>query len=104
MAIEDTLAAAETNILDEANKPQSVAWWQKRTAEELRDIIKRGFAGGQAFQTAVAEAERRAREETRRLREIAAVEAARRSRRNRLVLGIAGAGGAIALAAMWLFD
>ena len=43
----------------------SVAWWQSRTPEELRDIINRGFAGGDAFGGALAESERRVREEAR---------------------------------------
>ena len=43
----------------------SVAWWQSRTPEELRDIINRGFAGGDAFGGALAESERRVREAAR---------------------------------------
>ena len=70
----------------------SAEWWQNRTGEELRDIIKRGFAGGEAFQGAVAEAERRGREVTQRLRAEAAIEAERRKKRLRII-----AGGAIAV-------
>ena len=102
MAIEDSLAVTGASAA-EAKEPFSAAWWECRTAEELRDIIKRGFAGGQAFEDAVAEAERRARVETRRLREAAAQEAASRHRRNLLILGAAGIASAIAIAAMWIF-
>lgn len=103
MAIDDTVAVRASRIIDDANEPHSAAWWEQRTAEELRDIIKRGFAGGQAFRNAVAEAERRARIETKRLREVAAIESDRRNKRNRIILGIAGGAAAIAVTTMWLF-
>ena len=86
MALDEQVAV--TGISDVPNEPRetfSAAWWQNRTAEELSDIIKRGFAGGEAFQGAVAEAERRGREATQRLREAAAVEAERRKNRMRIV-------------------
>lgn len=103
MPVDETLAVTRSRAIDDANQPHSAAWWEQRTAEELRDIIKRGFAGGQAFRSAVAEAERRARIETKRLRELAAQESERRNRRNRIILGIAGGAAAIAVAAMWFF-
>jgi len=57
--------------------PYSAEWWENRTASELRDIIKRGFGVGQAYDGAVIETERRAREATRRLREEAEQERAK---------------------------
>ena len=74
---------------DLAHEPYSVAWWESRTATELRDSITRGFAQGPAFSGAVAEVERRAREETRRLRDLAAAEALRQRKRNQLIWGAA---------------
>ena len=87
MTLNQTLADTGESRADEALQPYSAAWWQRRTAEELRDIIKRGFAGGDAFQGAVSETERRAREETRRLRDLAALAAERAKMRKRVVLG-----------------
>ena len=70
-------------------EPYSFAWCEGRTAEELRDIINRGFAGGQLFNAANAEIERRAREETRRLRDLAAAEALVRRKRMEIIWGLA---------------
>ena len=53
--------------------PYSAAWWELRSAQELRDMIKRGFDVGTAYDGAVVETERRARQRTRELREQAAV-------------------------------
>lgn len=103
MAVKETLAVIRADTATEAVEPYSVAWWESRTAEELRDIINRGFAGGQAFQAAVAEAERRSREETKRLRALAALQAERRNKRNRIIMGIVGAVAAIAVLGMWIF-
>ena len=87
----------------ESLEPFSVAWWESRTAEQLRDIINRGFAGGPEFPGAVAEIERRAREETRRLRELAATEALRRKKRKLIIWGIVVSVFAItALLGYWL--
>lgn len=85
MTLEQSLVAAPPADVGDPHEPNSAAWWQHRTAEELRDIINRGFSGGQVFQDAVAEAERRARDETKRLRAIAASEALRRRKRGRII-------------------
>ena len=102
MTIDDALVLPATRTADEAIEPYSAAWWECRTAEELRDIIKRGFSGGFAFQAAVAETERRARMETRRLRELAAREAA--LRRKRIMIGTAASAAAAiaAVVGIWL--
>jgi hypothetical protein len=92
-------ARAETDAVE----PYSVAWWESRTAEELRDIINRGFAGGQVFKAANAEIERRAREETRRLRDLASAAALARRKRNEIIWGVVTS--VLALAALlgfWL--
>ena len=101
MALDETLAVVGNEAAITSLEPYSVAWWESRTGEELRDIINRGFAGGQAFQSAVAEVERRAREETSRLRAAAALEAERRNKRNRLLIRAAGALAAMTIVAMW---
>ncbi len=102
MTLNETLAFPGTSPPNEAAEPYSATWWEGRTAEELRDIINRGFSGGQAFQGAVSETERRAREETRRLRTVAAFEAERRRKRNRIiVLGTVAAVAISASAGLW---
>lgn len=88
MSSDDTLAISESVAAD-STEAFSVAWWERRTAEELRDIIKRGFSGGSAFEGAVAEAERRARIATTALRAAAAEEAERRRKLKRAVKWIA---------------
>jgi len=99
MTLDSTLAAPSPHTAT-PNEQFSAAWWEMRTAEELRDIIKRGFAGGDAFQGAVAEAERRAREATTRLRQEAAIAAAARKRRWKLIaIGALASLAVIALAA-----
>jgi hypothetical protein len=97
MILDTTLADTRTSGAIDSNEAYSAAWWEARTAEELRDIINRGFAGGETFQGAVSEIERRARETTRRLRE-AAAEA--KSRRKRLKIMIIGAVVSIATIAL----
>jgi hypothetical protein len=108
MTIEQSLATAPPPELapvpdaDVAREPSAVAWWGNRTAEELRDIINRGFAGGQQFRDAVAEAERRASEETKRLRAIAAHEALSRTKRRKILWGAAASMLIIAVLGFWI--
>ena len=105
MTLDETLTGTGTTVPHEATGQYSAAWWEGRTAEELRDIIKRGFSGGQAFQGAVSETERRAREETRRLRAAAAVEAERRRKLKQvIVLGTVAAVAIAASAGLWVAD
>lgn len=102
MVIEDIRTLPDSASVDEAAEPLSAAWWQLRTAEELRDIINRGFSGGGAFQAAVAETERRAREATKRLRESAVRDD--KLRRRRIMYGAAASTAALiaAFAGVWL--
>jgi hypothetical protein len=86
MTYNETLSDRRKKAPADASEPFSAAWWERRTAEELRDIIKRGFSGGEAFQGAVTETERRARKETSRLRHIAAIEAEQRQKRKRVFI------------------
>ena len=103
MTLDETLAVVANDSAVESIEPYSVAWWESRTAEDLRDIINRGFAGGQVFKAANAEIERRAREETRRLREQATASALARRKRNEIIWGVAAAVLAIAaLLGFWL--
>jgi len=101
MTLEESLAVGAAKTDSDSHEPYSVDWWESRTATQLRDIINRGFAGGPEFPGAVAEIERRAREETRRLRELAAAEALNRTRRKKVVRGIAAA--ALPIAALLTF-
>jgi hypothetical protein len=101
MTIETTLAGTRTSAND-AHETFSAAWWEARTAEELRDIINRGFAGGGTFHGAVAETERRARDATRRLREAAVAAASRRKRMKVVAIGaLASVAVIAAYAGMW---
>ena len=52
--------------LDETKVLYSEAWWETRTSGQLRELIERGLAGGEAFDGAVREMERRDREARRR--------------------------------------
>ena len=103
MSMDEALTVIDAQTAVESAEPYSVAWWESRTAEELRDIINRGFAGGQVFKAANAEIERRAREETRRLRDLATAAALARRKRKEIIWGVAVS--ALALAALlgfWL--
>ena len=87
-----TLVATQTG--DAPVEPYSVAWWESRTAEELRDIINRGFAGGEIFKAANAEIERR---------DLAAAEAVARRKRKELIWGVGASVLALAvLLGFWL--
>lgn len=101
MTVEQSLAAAPAPApapdAGESGEPYSVAWWECRTAEDLRDIINRGFAGGQLFRDAVAEAERRASQETKRLRAVAATEALSRRKRRKILWATAASLLAVAV-------
>ena len=103
MTMDEVLAVVDEQASVESVEPYSVAWWESRTAEELRDIINRGFAGGEIFKAANAEIERRAREETRRLRDLAAAEAVARRKRKELIWGVGASVLALAvLLGFWL--
>jgi outer membrane protein TolC len=97
MTLEESLAVGAAKTDADSHEPYSVDWWESRTATQLRDIIKRGFAGGPEFPGAVAEIERRARVETSRLRELAALEALNRTRRKKIIWGIAASALPIAV-------
>jgi hypothetical protein len=90
MKLEGVAGKVGGGMSEEPQEAFSAAWWQQRTPEELRDIIKRGFSGGPAFAGAVAEAERRAREETQRIRADAAAGAELRRRRRKSMAAVAG--------------
>src|SRR4051812_9283404 len=71
-----------------ALEPYSAEWWQARTTVELRDIIKRGFSLGSAYDGAVAETERRAREALRRVRDQKASSEQWNAKLRLIVLGV----------------
>jgi hypothetical protein len=71
---------------DVADRSSSAAlsadWWKSRSADELRDMINRGFAGGDLFTGATAEAARRS-EEVRKVADEQAAAVSRQKRRTR---------------------
>jgi hypothetical protein len=83
-------------------EPHSAEWWQERSATELREIIKHGFRLGSAYDGAIAETERRAREATRRMRDRALADSRKRARVRAAVLAAAFVVFAIALAWLWI--
>jgi hypothetical protein len=83
-------------------KPYSAEWWQARSATELREIIKHGFRLGSAYDGAIAETERRAREATRRVRDQALAESRKRARIRAAVLAAAFVIFATALIWLWV--
>jgi hypothetical protein len=64
-------------------EPYSSEWWRGRSPEELRDIVSRGFAGGDVFTAATAELARRS-DEARRFAEHEAAAMANFRRRSLL--------------------
>ena len=82
---------------------EAAGFWESRTAEELKDALERGFAGGEAFAAAAAETERRAREAVRRARETAPSENGRIGRKAWLLLLAAIMLAAIAGIVVFLF-
>jgi hypothetical protein len=62
-------------------------WWRSRSSDELRELINRGFAGGDLFTGATAEAARRS-SEAQLAADLEAAEAAmrRRSRVRKILL------------------
>ena len=100
MTIDQAQAASDAHVAKEAPEPFSAEWWQERTTTELRDIIKRGFGLGAAYDGAVAETERRARETLRRVREDQTATARRNAKQRLMVLGAILAG----VLAIGLFD
>jgi hypothetical protein len=61
-------------------------WWSSRSTDELREMINRGFAGGDLFTGATAEARRRSNEAQRAADEEAAAAAVRRRAKSRKIL------------------
>ena len=86
MSIDQVDIAPSVSGAEAAADPYSAEWWQSRTAGELRDIIKQSFRLGQAYDCAVAETERRAREAVRRLREAESATERRNAKMRLLVL------------------
>lgn len=80
-SVEPEAEAAQT-----VAEPFSEAWWSDRSSEELRETVARGHSAGPAFEGAVAEIERRARESLRGEEAAAVAEAARLKRLRRVIL------------------
>jgi hypothetical protein len=91
MTVEDTQKTLDARTPEE---PElfSAEWWQMLSAEELRDIIKRGYGIGPAYDGAIAETERRAREALRRVRESESV-----SRHRIAIIRLSLLGGVLAI-------
>ena len=69
----------------------SEAWWAKLSAEDLHDLVMRGFAAGEIFDAAVAETKRREDRAAKLVRDAAAADA--ESRRQRKLITAAGLAG-----------
>ena len=69
MTVEEAQRTLKATALDGASEPYSAEWWQMRSPQELREIIKRGFGLGTAYDGAIAETERRARDALKKIRE-----------------------------------
>jgi hypothetical protein len=98
MDVKETLEVRDGTA---APEPYSAEWWQERSATELREIIKHGFRLGSAYDGAIAETERRAREATRRMRDQALTESRKSARLRAAVL--AAALVIFATAVIWLW-
>jgi hypothetical protein len=86
MSVEETGASPEIGTALSGAEPYSQAWWRERSSDELRLIMNRGLELGPAFDGAMVEAERRAREFLQ-AEEMAAFEReAREKRFRRLIL------------------
>jgi len=83
----DEARTTNSNAL-ESPEPYSAAWWQQRTTTELREIIKRGFSLGPAYDGAVVETERRARETMTRLRAEAKEDDQRNAKYRLIILAV----------------
>jgi hypothetical protein len=64
----------------EAEVSFSASWWESRTSEQLQDMIRGGFAVGEASAGAHREIERRARERARLEKREAELRAVHRKR------------------------
>jgi len=102
MSLDDLLKSPEIGSTDAEPEIYSAAWWQARSAEELRDIINRGFRMGAAFEGASIEAERRAREAVRRTREEAEAFVHREARKRLVTLGTILAAMLALVPLLWL--
>jgi hypothetical protein len=103
MSLDDLLKSPESGSTDAEPEIHSAAWWHARSAEELRDIINRGFRMGAAFEGASIEAERRAREAVRRTREQAEALVRREARKRLVTLGAILAAMLALVPLLWLF-
>ena len=61
MSVGEIAAPSASGRESSLPEPYSDAWWQERSAEELREIMDKGYRLGPAFAGATAEVERRAR-------------------------------------------
>lgn len=105
MHISDTAEPVDLSEADYAVKASDQSFWESRTADQLREMLDRGLAGGDAFSGAAIEIERRAGETARRAREFSSGDYGRRDRRLQLAkLATLAVAAAItgALALYWL--
>ena len=71
-------------------QPYSASWWQSQSHEQLQEFIRRGFSGGEQYDGAHRELERRARENARRINDAAAARIQQRKEHaGRIALGAA---------------
>ena len=68
----------------------SASWWESQTHEQLQEFIRTGFSGGEQYEGAHRELERRARDAARRANDAAAARRKdREDRAGRIAFGAA---------------
>lgn len=85
MNVDETLESAEAMGTTTVAGRFSAAWWESRSTDELRDMMRRGF-GSEQFAGATAEVERRARAQMKAQDEASETHAAGNKRLRRLIL------------------
>lgn len=69
---------------------RTASWWQSQTREQLQEYVRTGFNGGEQFEGAQRELERRAKESTQRLNDASAARIKeRQDKAGRIALGAA---------------
>ena len=71
-------------------QPHSTAWWESQTHQQLQDLIRIGYSGGEQYEGAHRELERRAKDAARRASQAAAArQKDREDRAGRIAFGAA---------------
>ena len=99
MTMDERVKAGGDGDADLSAQPPAPSVWENCSAEQLREILGRGLAAGDAFTGAAAEIERRASEIARRARDTPPSRNERHARALRLArLGVLAAAAVIGAA------